>query len=159
MPETPAVPELELDNQLCFLVYRLEHQILAIYRPILEKVGLTYPQYLVMLVVWQNGVASVGQIASALHLDTGTISPLLKRLETHGLILRQRDPVDERSVKVSLTEAGRVLREKARAVPKHLVRCLGLEPQSYLEVQSFLKKMLLMVDMAIPASGDNAGMT
>ena len=103
-----------LDKQLCFLVYRLHRGITDQYRPVLHELGLTYPQYLVMLVLWESEPMTVGQIGSRLHLNTGTLSPLLKRLQSAGLIERNRSPEDERSVLIELTAHGRDMRVQAR---------------------------------------------
>ena len=107
----------KLDDQLCFLVYRLHRGITDLYRPVLAELGLTYPQYLVMLVLWESSPISVRDLGARLHLDSGTLSPLLKRLESAGLITRTRDAVDERSVLVSVTASGRSLARRACAVP------------------------------------------
>lgn len=139
-------PELYLSNQLCFLVYRLEREITARYRPLLEKIGLTYPQYLVMLVLWEEEKSTVGNICTALGLDTGTVSPLLKRLEARGLLQRTRDKADERTVLVSLTPAGRELKEEARAVPLALASCLGVDVAAYRDSQAFLQGMLAAME-------------
>ncbi|NEI73322.1 MarR family transcriptional regulator [Rhizobium lusitanum] len=102
------IPEEEkrLESQLCFAVYSAAHAFNRAYKPILDRVGLTYPQYLVMLVLWEKGALSVKTIGEKLDLDSGTLSPLLKRLEQAGLISRARDPKDERQVIISLTEKG-----------------------------------------------------
>lgn len=119
-----AHPELLLENQICFRVYALEKEILAAYRPHLDILGLTYPQYLAMLALWERQRATVGEICEALGLDTGTVSPLLKRLEAMGLVERQREPEDERTVRVSLTASGSALEEEARKIPGALASCL-----------------------------------
>lgn len=119
-----AHPELLLENQICFRVYALEKEILSAYRPHLDVLGLTYPQYLAMLVLWEKRRATVGEVCEALGLDTGTVSPLLKRIEAMGLVERQRDPEDERTVRVSLTASGKALEEEARKVPAALASCL-----------------------------------
>ncbi|HOX18551.1 MAG TPA: MarR family transcriptional regulator [Spirochaetales bacterium] len=118
-------PQLALDAQVCFLVYRLEHRILELYRPLLEPLGLTYPQYLAMLALWEHGAMTVGRLGELLRLDSGTVSPLLKRMEKAGLVTRTRSPEDERSVRVELTRLGAELEEKAAGVPAALVSCLG----------------------------------
>lgn len=135
-------PELFLSNQLCFLVYRLEREINARYRPLLEGLGLTYPQYLVMLVLWERGECTVGSLCQALGLDTGTVSPLLKRLDARGLVTRTRDPADERTVRVGLTGAGQELKRKARTVPVALAECLGVKEDDYPDIRQFLVSLL-----------------
>lgn len=119
---------LTLDEQLCFALYTASRAMTGCYRPILERIGLTYPQYLVMLVLWERGDIPVGRLGQALHLETGTLSPLLKRLESSGLIRRQRQQEDERSVLVGLTPAGAELRELAVAVPGQMAAATGIAP-------------------------------
>lgn len=116
---------LPLDRQLCFSVYAAAHAFTAAYKPLLEPLGLTYPQYLVMLALWEEDGQSVKQIAARLRLDSGTVTPLLKRLERDGLLRRGRDPADERHLRVELTEAGQALRRKAAAVRERIVCALG----------------------------------
>ncbi|WP_456685815.1 MarR family winged helix-turn-helix transcriptional regulator [Bradyrhizobium sp. P5_C11_2] len=116
---------LPLDRQLCFSVYAAAHAFTAAYKPLLEPLGLTYPQYLAMLALWEEDGQSVKQIATRLHLDSGTVTPLLKRLERDGLLRRGRDPADERLLRVELTDAGRALRRKAGAVRERIVCALG----------------------------------
>ncbi len=139
---------LLLDNQLCFLVYRLHRGITDLYRPVLQSLGLTYPQYLVMLVLWEEDGLSVHRIGERLSLDSGTLSPLLKRLETAGLIARARSSVDERSVEISLTGAGRALRERAREVPKVIGQCLAGSVDEYVDVRALLTRLVDRVDSA-----------
>jgi len=142
---------LLLDNQLCFLVYRLHRGITDLYRPVLQSLGLTYPQYLVMLVLWEEDGLSVHRIGERLSLDSGTLSPLLKRLETAGLIARARSSVDERSVEISLTGAGGALRERAREVPKVIGQCLAGSVDEYVDVRALLTRLVGRVDSAVPA--------
>jgi DNA-binding MarR family transcriptional regulator len=108
---------LRLSNQLCFAVYSAAHAFNAVYKPLLDKVGLTYPQYLVMLVLWERDGQTVKEIGEKLFLDSGTLTPLLKRLEAAKLLRRMRDPEDERQVRITLTDAGLALREKAASIP------------------------------------------
>jgi DNA-binding MarR family transcriptional regulator len=119
---------LLLDDQLCFALYAASRAVTARYRPLLERLGLTYPQYLVLLVLWERGASSVKELAAALQLDYGTLSPLLKRLEAAGLLRRERAAEDERTVRAVLTEAGRALREQARSVPPAMAAAMGLPP-------------------------------
>ena len=118
---------LALQNQVCFQVAVAARSVLGVYRPILEPLGLTHPQYLVMLVLWENGDSSVRDLGTALRLDSATLSPLLKRLEAAGLVRRARSVEDERVVVVSLTAEGTALRERALEVPGRVVETLGLE--------------------------------
>lgn len=111
-----AEPLLSLENQLCFAVYATGHAFQRAYRPLLSELGLTYPQYLVMMVLWEGKPLTVNEIGGRLGLDSGTLSPLLKRLEAAGYIRRQRGRDDERRVDVALTEQGRAARARARDV-------------------------------------------
>ncbi|MFZ2987481.1 MarR family winged helix-turn-helix transcriptional regulator [Ideonella sp.] len=113
----PAAQWLALDRQLCFALYSASLAMTKLYKPLLAPLGLTYPQYLVMLVLWEHGATGVSALGDRLHLDSGTLTPLLKRLEAQALVRRTRSRDDERRVEVTLTEAGQALREKALAVP------------------------------------------
>ena len=144
-----AAPELLLDNQLCFLVYRLHRGITDLYRPVLAELGLTYPQYLVMLVLWEEQPLTVSRLGERLHLDSGTLSPLLKRLETSGLVSRTRSLVDERSVEVSLTTAGRSLRRRAKDVPSIIGGCIAGTPEEYWATRERLESLVARVDSAL----------
>lgn len=117
---------LKLENQLCFPLYALSRQITNIYRPLLEEIDLTYPQYLVMMLLWEHKKLSVKDIGTHLWLDSGTLTPLLKRLEQKQLITRERDPQDERLVQVEITAAGISLRENAEKVPMELIKSLPI---------------------------------
>lgn len=118
MSKKPAQsPLLQLDSQLCFAVYSTAHAFNRVYKPLLERLQLTYPQYLVMLVLWERDDVPLKDIGERLFLDSGTLTPLLKRMETAGLIRRTRGNEDERQVIIALTAQGRALREKAKAVP------------------------------------------
>ena len=114
-----------LEQQLCFSVYSAAHAFTAAYKPLLEPFGLTYPQYLVLLALWQKDGVSVKEIGGRLHLDSGTLTPLLKRLQASGYVRRGRDPADERQLRVELTEEGQRLRWKVAEVRKSLVCALG----------------------------------
>jgi DNA-binding MarR family transcriptional regulator len=116
---------LILDDQLCFALYSTSHALNRAYREPLRALGLTYPQYLVMLVLWQQDEVSVSEIGSRLYLDSATLTPLLKRLEGMQLVERQRAPHDERSVLVRLTPAGRQLKREARRVPMQIAKAMG----------------------------------
>ncbi|MFJ6668167.1 MarR family winged helix-turn-helix transcriptional regulator [Streptomyces sp. NPDC091383] len=125
---TPALApgSLLLQDQLCFALYAASRAVTARYRPLLDELGLTYPQYLVMLALWERDALSVGDLGGALQLESSTLSPLLKRLESAGLVRRERRPDDERSVTVRLTGSGGALRERARAVPLAIGDAMGL---------------------------------
>ncbi len=117
---------LLLDRQVCFPLYAASNRLTRAYRPILDRLGLTYAQYLVMLVLWEEAPQSVGTLGARLHLDSGTLTPVLKRLEAAGLVTRRRDPEDERRLIVTPTEQGTALRAKAQDVPMSLCKALGL---------------------------------
>src|SRR6266576_749623 len=112
---------LLLDNQLCFAVYSTAHAFNRVYKPLLDRLGLTYPQYLVMLVLWERDDVPLKDIGEKLFLDSGTLTPLLKRLEAAELIQRTRSTEDERQVLIALTSRGQALREKARTVPQGIL--------------------------------------
>ena len=120
-PDDAADRWLELDRQLCFALYSTSLAMTRRYKPLLEPLGVTYPQYLVLLTLWQHGELGVAELGERLFLDFGTLSPLLKRMEGSGWLQRQRDPADERRVRVRLTPAGEALRAKARSVPTGLL--------------------------------------
>ena len=120
---------LRLDGQVCFPLYASANLIQRLYRPLLAPLGLTYSRYLVMLALWEREPLSVGELCACLHLDVGTLSPLLKRMEQAGLVSRARDRNDDRRVIVALTPHGRALREDALAVPRTLAKQIGLRPQ------------------------------
>ncbi|TXN29933.1 MarR family winged helix-turn-helix transcriptional regulator [Lacisediminihabitans profunda] len=117
---------LALDGQVCFALYNASHALTARYRELLDPLGVTYPQYLALLVLWESGPMSVSGLGDRLHLDSGTLSPLLRRLEKAGLIARNRLPHDERSVEVSLTDAGNALRHLAARIPEQVCAATGL---------------------------------
>ncbi|MBN9196421.1 MAG: MarR family transcriptional regulator, partial [Microbacterium sp.] len=108
---------LRLDNQLCFAIVTAARNVVSIYRPVLEPLGLTHPQYLVMLALWEQSPRSLGELADELAMESATLSPLVKRLEAQGRVRRTRRPADERVLDIGLTEEGRMLREKALEVP------------------------------------------
>ena len=116
-----ADPPLLLSNQLCFAVYSTAHAFNRVYKPLLDRLGLTYPQYLVMLVLWERDGIPVKEIGERLFLDSGTLTPLLKRLEAAQLVKRTRSTEDERQVLIALTSQGHALKEKARAVPQSIL--------------------------------------
>jgi MarR family transcriptional regulator, organic hydroperoxide resistance regulator len=127
MNRPPHPPQLLLDNQLCFALYRATRAVQRGYAPHLAELDLTYPQYLTMLVLWEaDAPLTVGTIGDRLHLDSGTLTPLLKRLEETGYLERRRDPSDERRVNIALTPEGRALRDRAEGVPAKVFACNGL---------------------------------
>jgi len=126
MPSTATVDPLALDRQVCFALVTTARRVVSIYGPVLEPLGLTHPQYLVMLALWERSPRRLRELADALYLEPATLSPLLKRLEAAGLIQRRRDPDDDRALAVSLTPAGVALRERALAVPGQVMDRLGV---------------------------------
>jgi DNA-binding MarR family transcriptional regulator len=139
-PDTPA-DALKLSNQLCFPIYAAANAIQKAYRPHLAPLGLTYPQYLVMLVLWERDSLSLGDIGRRLHLDSGTLTPLLKRLESAGLVTRRRSHEDERVVLIALTEAGRALKAQAEPIPFKLAEAMHLEPAQALALKEGLEAL------------------
>ncbi|WP_419810417.1 MarR family winged helix-turn-helix transcriptional regulator [Bacterioplanoides sp.] len=144
-------PQLHLDNQVCFAVYSLQRRITQAYQPLLKPLGLTYPQYLVMLVLWQtfedasesSASVSVTQLCHKLMLDTGTVTPLLKRMEQNGLLTRSRSQEDERVVLVALTEEGVGLRDRAAQIPQQLACNTGLQAEEAIRLRDKIKSWLL----------------
>ncbi|WP_028799973.1 MarR family winged helix-turn-helix transcriptional regulator [Streptomyces sp. 142MFCol3.1] len=132
---------LLLEDQLCFALYAAQRALTNRYRPLLEQFGLTYPQYLVMLVLWQHGALPIKRLGTLLDLDYGTLTPLLKRLQAHGLIRRERQVDDERSVQISLTEQGSELRERARVVPAAIGEAAGLTLQETKDAKALVEKL------------------
>jgi DNA-binding MarR family transcriptional regulator len=122
-------PQLELDRQLCFALYTASRAVARSYAPLLEDAGLTYPQYVTMLVLWEDPERprSIGELGERLYLDSGTLTPLLKRLAAMGYLTRSRDAEDERRVLVRLTAEGLALRDRLAAVPESFLACLGMD--------------------------------
>lgn len=123
----PARNPLSLDSQFCFAVYSAAHALNRAYKPLLDRLGVTYPQYLVLMTLWEQDDQAVGEIGGRLMLESSTLTPLLKRLEAAGLIVRRRSPIDERQVRVSLTDKGRGLRTEATAVPPAILAASGCD--------------------------------
>jgi DNA-binding MarR family transcriptional regulator len=136
------VDPLQLDRQVCFALSVAARTVVSLYRPLLEPMGLTHPQYLVMLALWERSPRSVKDLSSALALDPGTLSPLLKRLEAAGLVMRGRAPSDERTLAVTLTEAGRRLRADAERVPPAIVATLGMELSELEDLHGALTRVI-----------------
>ncbi|MCT9929852.1 MarR family transcriptional regulator [Planotetraspora sp. A-T 1434] len=130
-----------LDDHLCFTLYAASRAVTSAYRPLLDAVGLTYPQYLVMLVLWQHGTAPVKNLVAALQLDYGTLTPLIKRLEAHGLLKRERRADDERVVEVALTPEGAALRQRIHTVPLAMGDAMGLTPGEIRTAQDLLRRL------------------
>ena len=133
---------LKLDNQLCFPLYATARSVVNLYTPFLKPLGLTYTQYLVFLVLWEQDGISVGELCSKLYLDSGTITPLLKKMEEKGYIERRRSHEDERVVSVFLTEKGHDLKNEAKNIPTNVGQCFHLEPDEAVCLYSLLYKIL-----------------
>lgn len=136
---------LRLDRQVCFPLYAATNLLTRTYRPLLEPLGLTYSQYLVMLVLWERSPASVGELGECLHLDSGTLTPLLKRMELAGLVTRSRDPEDERRVLVALTPHGQSLRKAAKSIPEQLRHRLRLSEQAADELRGTVSQLISLL--------------
>jgi DNA-binding MarR family transcriptional regulator len=140
--------ELPIEDYLCLALYTASRSVTGLYRELLDELNLTYPQYLVMRLLWQRGAAPVKGIGATLALDYGTLSPLLKRLETRGLIRRLRRSDDERSVEITLTDAGEAMRPNAERVPTELSRAIGLDEQATEELLATLRQLTNAVNAA-----------
>ena len=152
LSSAPDEDLLALDRQVCFALAVASRSVIALYRPVLEPLGLTHPQYLVMLALWQEQRLSVKDLGRLLQLDSGTLSPLLKRLDAAGLVTRQRREDDERSVVVALTPAGRALRAEAEQVPLEVVRRLGMDVEELTALHTALTRVI-----AAAVAADRAG--
>jgi DNA-binding MarR family transcriptional regulator len=147
VPRT-SLPQLDLDRQLCFPLYAASRAVVRAYGPLLEPVGLTYPQYIAMLALWERGddPMTVGELGHRLRLDTGTLTPLLKRLESLGHITRRRDVEDERRVLLELTEAGWALRDRVAEVPRDLFDSTEMSTADAAELRRILNDLLERLD-------------
>jgi DNA-binding MarR family transcriptional regulator len=140
-------PRLDLDAQLCFPLYAASRAVTRAYGPLLREVGLTYPQYLTLLALWDDGEPmTVGELGGRLRLDSGTLTPVLKRLEEAGLVTRRRDLDDERRVLVAVTAAGRDLQDQVADVPSRLVESLGLDTAEFQQLRRLLDGLLDRLD-------------
>src|SRR6188472_871463 len=138
MTALPA-PSVALDDQLCFALYAASRAVTARYRPMLEAIGLTYPQYLVMMLLWEEDHQTVGQLGARLALDSGTLSPLLKRLTSAGLVTRHRRVEDERSVSIALTDEGRALRDTCVAISAEMIGAIGFDTGEFDDLKGKLR--------------------
>jgi DNA-binding MarR family transcriptional regulator len=140
MPRAKRAPKpdgaLRVGEFLCFAVYSASHAFNRVYKPLLDELGVTYPQYLAMVLLWEQDDQTVGSLGEKLFLESSTLTPVLKRLEALGHVKRTRDPLDERQVRVRLTERGRELREKAREIPGCILEASNLEIDELLRLQS-----------------------
>lgn len=142
MSQTIPGEPLSLESQLCFPLYAASNLLTRLYRPMLAPLGLTYSQYLVMLVLWRHAPVSIGALGKRLYLESGTLSPLLKRMEQGGFLLRTRDAGDERRVLIDLTPHGRALKSAALDIPETLLCQLGLDPSAAGELRDTLQNLL-----------------
>jgi DNA-binding MarR family transcriptional regulator len=156
-PQLPLEPEnmLALERQVCFALSVAARNVVAVYRPVLEPLGLTHPQYLVMLALWQHGPLSVKELSSLLQLDPGTLSPLLKRLEAAGLLRRERDQKDQRNLALALTDKGQSLRAEAEKIPAGIVERLGMPIEELMSLHGTLTRVIAASRRALatPAAG------
>lgn len=133
---------LKLDNQLCFPLYAVSKEIVRKYKPFLDEVNLTYTQYIVMMVVWEDEQVSVKEMGKKLFLDSGTLTPVLKTLEKKGLIERTRSKEDERNLIVTLTPSGKALKDKAVDIPAKMGGCLNISPEDAMELHNILHRIM-----------------
>jgi len=133
---------LKLENQLCFLLYASSRELTKKYKPLLEELDVTYPQYLVLLLLWEHRSLSVKEMGKYLYLDSGTLTPMLKRMEQQQLIQRKRSLEDERSVLITLTEKGTSLQQKAECIPTEITKLFGKTPEEVNELKQALLKLL-----------------
>jgi MarR family transcriptional regulator, organic hydroperoxide resistance regulator len=136
-----AAPVVTLDDLLCFDLYAASRAVTARYRPLLEPLGLTYPQYLVMVVLWESGPVTMTELGTRLHLDSGTLSPLVRRLQDDGLVTKHRRVEDERSVEIALTPAGRGLKRRAAKVPEQIGRAMGLDDDGFAALRTVVRQL------------------
>ena len=141
----PTDELLKLENQLCFPLYACSKEVVRRYTPHLDKLDLTYTQYLVMMALWEYGELSVGELGERLFLDSGTLTPMLKKMEDKGYVSRVRSSVDERRVNVRLTEAGEKLKEEAREVPMAMGQCVNIDPDDAAKLVHLFRKVLANV--------------
>jgi MarR family transcriptional regulator, organic hydroperoxide resistance regulator len=144
---------LALDRQVCFALAVAARNVIAVYRPVLEPLGLTHPQYLVMLALWQHGPLSVKALSGLLQLDPGTLSPLLKRLEAAGLLRRERDPKDQRNLALALTDQGKALREQAEKIPAGIIERLDMPVEKLMELHGALTEVIAAAQRALSTPG------
>lgn len=133
---------IKLDNQLCFPLYAAAREVMKLYKPVLDQYNLTYTQYIVMLVLWEDEKLTVKQIGQRLHLDSGTLTPVLKKLEAMGLIIKYRDKEDDRVVIVELTEKARALKEEIIGVPEQVICKVDLNKEELSHLKNLLEKLL-----------------
>lgn len=133
---------LKLENQLCFPLYACSREVIKLYKPFLDELDLTYTQYITMMVLWEKRTLTSKELGNCLFLDSGTLTPLLKKMESKGLLSRRRSEEDERNLVVSITKAGELLREKAIDIPKKIARCANLDAEEAATLYRILYKIL-----------------
>ena len=144
--ENDRYDALKLDNQLCFPLYACARAIMKQYKPFLDEIDLTYTQYITMMVLWEQRQLTSKALGERLYLDSGTLTPVLKKLEEKGLVTRARDPQDERNLMVTLTEKGEALREPASEIPGRMAGCVPLDPGDAMTLYVILQKILTNVN-------------
>lgn len=145
LPQADA-ERLKLSNQLCFATYAAAHAFGRLYKPMLDRLGLTYPQYLVLLVLWERDGLMVKEVGQQLHLDSGTITPILKRLEAAGMLMRIRDREDERQVRITLTAKGRALRAEAAGINTQVACAIGLPAEELAALKGQIARLREVLD-------------
>lgn len=140
--QKPIRDELKLENQLCFPLYACSREVIKRYRPFLDELGLTYTQYVAMMVFWEQGAISVKELGQKLYLDSGTLTPVLKSLEAKGYVTRRRSPEDERVLIAALTDEGAALQEAAAKIPAQIGGCIPLQPEEAVQLYRLLYKLL-----------------
>ena len=140
------IPQLKLDGQLCFPLYAAARKAVNAYTPVLKPLGLTYTQYIVMLALWETGEGKVGELCSRLYLDCGTLTPLLKKMEENGWVIRTRSKGDERVVNVSLTDTGWKMREQVKGLPEQVGGCIAMPREDLYTLYTLLRKLLETVE-------------
>ncbi|WP_172252791.1 MarR family winged helix-turn-helix transcriptional regulator [Saccharibacillus deserti] len=154
MSKVNEYPQLQLDNMLCFSIYASSREITKMYQPYLESLGVTYSQYLVLIVLWEQDERTVKELGEELFLDSGTLTPLLKRLENAGFVSRKRSTEDERKVFISLTEKGRELQGKAAPIPECLAKDLNMDVPEFVELLGRFQNLLARAHQAnVSSSG------
>lgn len=144
--EMAGIDPLALDSQLCFPLYTAARMVTARYAPFLKELDLTYTQYICMMALWEEEPLAVKEIGARLHLDSGTLTPLLKKLEAKGYLTRKRNDQDERRLEVALTKAGSALRERALAVPQQMGTCIDLTMEEAIQLRALLDKVITGID-------------
>jgi DNA-binding MarR family transcriptional regulator len=142
MPDPACFDSLKLENQLCFPLYAAAKEIIRHYKPFLDDLDLTYTQYIIMMVLWERQTQTVKELGETLYLDSGTLTPVLKKLEQKGYVSRNRSTEDERSLIVSITPKGKALRCSAVRVPEQIAGCIHLTPEEAMQLYSLLYKVL-----------------